>query len=217
MPSLEAILAVTLAGLALSATPGPSMLYVLSRSVGQSRGAGLASAVGLCLGGLVLAVATAFGLAQVFERSDWLITALRYAGSAYLVWLGIDMIRGAKEAAKVTYEVEAVERRSLSSIVWQGVIVEMLNPKTVLFFSLFLPPFIAVSDGAIVGAQLQLQLLVLGILVPLTAIPMDLVVAFTGGSMARFLNRRRDMRSWMSWVAGAVLIAIAANLHLSFF
>jgi len=88
MPPIETILAVTLAGFALSATPGPSMLYVLSRSMGQSRYAGLASALGLSLGGVLLAVATALGLAAIFERYEWIVVTLRYAGSAYLIWLG---------------------------------------------------------------------------------------------------------------------------------
>ena len=85
MPSLDAMIAVALAGLALSVTPGPSMLYVLSRTVGQSRAAGLASALGLCLGGVLLAVATALGLAAVFETSGWMVAVLRYVGSAYLM------------------------------------------------------------------------------------------------------------------------------------
>ncbi|MEM0930776.1 MAG: LysE family translocator [Pseudomonadota bacterium] len=216
MPSWEVMAAVALAGLALSVTPGPSMLYVLSRSVGQSRGAGIASAVGLCLGGVVLAIATAFGLAQVFQRSDWLVTGLRYAGSIYLIWLGLDMIRGAKATAEMTYKAEKVQQSSVMSIMWQGVLVELLNPKTILFFALFLPPFISVSDINAGAGQIQLQLLILGILVPLTAIPMDLIVAYTGGSMAGFLNRRRNMRRWMAWGGGAILILIAVNLHLSF-
>lgn len=214
MPSLEAMIAVALAGLALSATPGPSMLYVLSRTVGQSRAAGLASAFGLCVGGVVLAVATALGLARLFEQSDWLVTALRYVGSAYLIWLGVDMIRGAKAAAQVTFDVENVRQKPLSSIVWQGVIVEVLNPKTVLFFALFLPPFI--SAGSVGGADpnVTLQLLVLGALVPLTAIPSDLVVAYMGGTMTRVINRERAMRERLAWAGGLILIAIAINLHL---
>ena len=80
MPPIETILAVTLAGFALSATPGPSMLYVLSRSMGQNRYAGLASALRLSLGGILLAVATALGLAAIFERYEWIVITLRYAG-----------------------------------------------------------------------------------------------------------------------------------------
>lgn len=214
MPSLDAMIAVALAGLALSATPGPSMLYVLSRTVGQSRMAGLASALGLCLGGIVLAVATALGLATVFQTSDWLVTALRYVGSIYLVWLGIDMIRGAKAEAQVTFNVEKVRQKPLGAIIWQGVIVEVLNPKTVLFFALFLPPFINAGDIQSANASVQIQLLVLGILVPLTAIPSDLVVAYMGGTMTKVINRERAMRERMAWLGGIILIAIALNLHL---
>lgn len=89
-----------------------------------------------------LAVASALGLAAVFQQSDWLVTALRYIGSAYLVWLGLDMIRSAKANARETLSVDDVQEKSLASIIWQGVLVEVLNPKTVLFFALFLPPFI---------------------------------------------------------------------------
>ncbi|WP_166418147.1 LysE family translocator [Cochlodiniinecator piscidefendens] len=214
MPSLDAIVAVALAGLALSVTPGPSMLYVLSRTVGQSRAAGLASALGLCLGGIILAVATALGLATVFEKTDWLVVALRYTGSAYLAWLGIDMILKARSEAQRVLNVEKVRQKPLFSIIWQGVLVEVLNPKTVLFFALFLPPFIGAGDVQTTGANVTKQLLVLGVLVPLTAIPSDLVVAYMGGSMTKLINREHAMRERMSWVGGLILIAIALNLHL---
>jgi threonine/homoserine/homoserine lactone efflux protein len=214
MPPLDAMIAVALAGLALSATPGPSMLYVLSRSVGQSRAAGLASAFGLCLGGVLLAVATALGLATIFAKFDWLVVALRYAGSAYLLWLGVDIIREARAKALVTFEVKKVQPKQLSSIVWQGVIVELLNPKTVLFFALFLPPFITAGSGQTVQANVQMELLILGVLVPLTAIPSDLMVAYMGGTMTRVINSERVMRERLAWAGGLILIAIALNLHL---
>lgn len=216
MPNVEAMIAVVLAGLALSVTPGPSMLYVLSRTVGQSRAAGLASALGLCLGGIILALATALGLAAVFENSSWMVSALRYVGSAYLIWLGIDMIRGAKSEAQKTLDVEKVRHKPLFSIIWQGVIVEVLNPKTVLFFALFLPPFINAGDLQVADVSVTMQLLVLGALVPLTAIPSDLVVAYMGGTMSKLINRKRAMRERMAWAGGLILIAIAINLHLQF-
>lgn len=216
MPTLDAMIAVALAGLALSATPGPSMLYVLSRTVGQSRAAGLASALGLCLGGIILAIASALGLAAVFQQADWLVTSLRYVGSAYLVWLGYGMIRSARADAQVTLNVEEVRKKSLGSIIWQGVVVEVLNPKTVLFFALFLPPFISAGNPQGAMQDVTLQLLVLGALVPLTAIPSDLVVAYMGGTMTRVINRQRAMREGMAWVSGLILIGIALNLHLQF-
>lgn len=212
MPPFESILAVALAGLALSATPGPSMLYVLSRTVGQSRSAGFASALGLCLGGVLLAMATAWGLGAVFMTFDGLVLALKYLGAAYLVWLGIGMIREARDNADRDLAASAVARRPLTHVMWQGVLVELLNPKTVLFFALFLPPFVALDQGTSGNGDVTLQLLLLGILVPLTAIPADLVVAWLGGTMARTLNESRKVREAMAWAGGMVLIGIAASL-----
>ena len=213
MPLLNSIISVALAGLALSATPGPSMLYVLSRSMGQSRAAGLASAVGLCLGGMLLAIATAMGLATIFANFSWLVTALRYAGSAYLIWLGVSMIRSASADAQANLEVGKVSRQPLHAIIWQGVLVELLNPKTVLFFALFLPPFVSAGGRAVEGS-VQMQLLLLGVLVPLTAIPADLFVASMGGTMAKTINRKKALREKLAWVGGLVLIGIALNLLL---
>lgn len=212
MPSLDAIIAVTLAGFALSLTPGPSMLYVLSRSVGQSRAAGLASALGLGVGGVLLAIATALGLAVLFERVDWLVTVLRYAGSGYLVWLGLEMIRTAQDDAQRVLEASNVAREPFLGVFWQGVLIELLNPKTVLFFALFLPPF-AVA-GTDQGIGMQLQLLVLGALVPLTALPSDLVVAFFGGTFAKLVNHQQTARRYLGAACGVTLIAIGICLHL---
>ena len=189
------------------------MLYVLSRTVGQSRAAGLASALGLCLGGMALAIATALGLATIFERFEWVEVTLRYIGSAYLVWLGVDMIRSAREQAKLNLTSFEVQRRPLSSIIWQGIVVELMNPKTVLFFALFLPPFVS-SGGETADSNLQLQLLTLGVLVPLTAIPSDLVVAFMGGTLTKVLNEGNGTRVALAWSGGLILIGIALNLHL---
>lgn len=216
MPPLDSILAVLLAGFFLSATPGPSMLYVLSHSVGQSRGAGLASAFGLALGGVVLAVATAMGLAQLFEQFPAIIVVLRYLGSVYLAWLGASMIWTARKAAAMQLTVDQVRQKPITTIVWQGVIVELLNPKTVLFFALFLPPFINAGQDVTGAADVQTQLLILGILVPLTAIPSDIVIAFLGGTLNQSINERQTLRKGMAWVGGLTLITIALNLHFGF-
>lgn len=214
MPPLESLLAVLLAGLALSATPGPSMLYVLSRSIGQGRAAGLASALGLCVGGVLLAIATALGLASLFERFDWISVTLRYVGSGYLIWLGIGVIRSTQQSLQIPLEVGSVDRLPLLAIFWQGVLIEILNPKTVLFFALFLPPFVDATSLQTVGASLQMQLLLLGMAVPLTAIPSDLFVAYLGGSLVQTASNKRVLRKGLAWIGGLVLIAIAVNLHL---
>lgn len=194
MPSIGFMLVATLDGLALSATPGPSMLHVLSRTVGQIRSAGFDSTVGLCLGGVLLAVATAWGLGTIFMALEGLVTALRYCGAAYLTWLGLSMMRDARVNAGQELAASTVARQSLARIMWQGVLVELLNPNTVLFFALFLPPFVASDPGA---GNLPIQLLV-----PLAAISADLVVAWLGGTMARALDESRKVRDLMGWRPG---------------
>lgn len=214
MPPIENILAVLVAGFLLSATPGPSMLYVLSHSVGQNRSAGYASAFGLALGGMALAIATALGLARLFEQFPAIVVALRYVGSAYLIWLGAEMIWRARAASRARLEVETLAAKPISAIVWQGVIVELLNPKTVLFFALFLPPFVEAAQDS-TPTDVRNQLLVLGALVPLTAIPSDIVVAYMGGTLTSRLNQQQKLREAMAWAGGLILILIAINLHLS--
>ncbi|MEM7544849.1 MAG: LysE family translocator [Pseudomonadota bacterium] len=207
MPSPETILIVAMAGLALSATPGPSMLYVLSRSVGQSRAAGLASAIGLGLGGIILAVVAAMGLAAVFQRSTTAYTVLTVAGAAYLIYLGVTMIVEQRNAHRDDFNVSAVEQRSLLQIIWQGVLVEILNPKTVIFFMAFIPPFVEMERG-----DVTLQLLILGILVPLTAMPSDIFVAFVGGSVAGAVKRNGAIRVALGVLGGVFLIGIGISL-----
>lgn len=213
MPTIDTIVAVALAGLALSATPGPSMLYVLSHTVGQSRAAGFASAVGLCIGGILLAIATALGLATLFAMFDWLVVTLRYLGSAYLIWLGIGMIRDARMQAKADLTPAEIRRKPLAKIVWQGVLVEVLNPKTVLFFALFLPPFVTLDHGQVSDATIAGQLLLLGALVPLTAVPSDIAVAMVGGALTKTFNANTKAREVLAWLGGLVLIGIAVSLH----
>jgi threonine/homoserine/homoserine lactone efflux protein len=204
MPTIETIFAVTLAGLALSASPGPSMLYVLSRSIGQSRNAGFMSAAGLATGGLVLALATAMGLAALFTTSPVAYAIVQYGGAAYLFYLGVDMICSRDET---TSEVQEIRRTSLWRVFYQGVVVEVLNPKTILFFIAFIPQFVDAELGS-----LPAQMLVLGILVPLTAIPSDLIVASTGGTLATQITRNQLIHQALKWAAGLFLIALGGRV-----
>lgn len=207
MPSLENLILVTLAGLALSISPGPSMLYILSRSIGQSRAAGLASAVGLALGGVFLAVLTAVGLASIFKYSDTVYNLVRYIGAAYLIYLGLQMFSTSDNKNTEVKQIKKPE--PLRRIVFQGVIVECLNPKTILFFMAFLPQFVDVASGSVTT-----QLLVLGMLVPLTAVPSDVLVAWTGGSLAKKLSESKRMHNFLQWLGGIFLIGLGLRLLL---
>ena len=207
MPELETLLLVTLAGLTLSASPGPSMLYVFSRSL-QSRQVGLMSAVGLAVGGCVHVVAAALGMAMIFTYLPPLFTVIKLLGAGYLLYLGIDILMDRGNDGQ--FRPERLRSLSLKRTFWQGVAVEVLNPKTLLFFVAFLPQFVDSSRGTVTG-----QMLILGLLVPLTAIPSDLIVAFTGGSVARRLSERRKLRRFLDWLAGLFLIGLGFRILIN--
>lgn len=213
IPSVETLMAVTLAGLALSASPGPSMLYVLSRSVGHSRAAGLASAAGLAAGGILLAVGAAMGLAAAVTVSPALYAIIRTTGGLYLIYLGVNTlreIRGGQEESSAQARPVPTEQ-SLSRIFYQGVLVELLNPKTILFFLAFLPQFVDSTGGSI-----AVQMLILGALVPLTAVPSDLIVAMSGGTLAERLATRRGTSVALQVLSAAVLIGLGVRIFVDF-
>ena len=209
MPSVESILLVTLAGLALSASPGPSMLYVLSRSIGQSRAAGLASAAGLAVGGFVLVIAAALGLVAVFIYLPNVYIAVKVLGGLYLLYLAFQMIVDTKQDSPRANQLETVRRTDLRRIFLQGIVVEVLNPKTLLFFVAFLPQFIDATRGFV-----WLQMLILGTLVPLTAVPADLITAFTGGTIAKKLAENQLMKQLLNWLGAGFLAFLGLRIFV---
>ena len=184
------------------------MLYILSYSIGHSRNAGLASAAGLATGGLVLVVSAALGLATLFAVAPFVYMIVKILGAIYLIYLGIQMLLE-KESADNETRMAAVRKTPLSKIFLQGVLVEILNPKTVLFFVAFLPQFV---DGEL--GSVGVQMLILGLLVPLTAVPSDMLVAFTGGTIARNLARNRTASKLLNWLGGLFLIGLGVRLFI---
>ncbi len=201
------VLVVAASGFALSLSPGPSMFFVLSRSVGQGRSAGLASALGLAMGGVVLAIAASLGLATVLEERPGAMVAIEAVGGLYLLYLGITALIDANKPAEVVCEDVAPE--GWLQIVRQGALVEIFNPKTALFIMAFVPQFIDESRGS-TGAQL----LFLSILVPLTALPSDIGVSFAGGTCADYLRRRPTAGVVLAWISGLLLLALGIRMLL---
>lgn len=207
MPSIDTLLIFTGVALAMNISPGPSNLYVMSRSIAQGPGAGVVSAVGLATGGLVHVVAAAFGLSVIFQASATAYALLQLAGAAYLVWLGIGFLRKRPPTALAP---EQVPHRSRLRIIRESALVEILNPKTALFFLALLPQFIDTAAGPIVP-----QVLLLGLIVTVTAIPCDLLVAFASGSLAKALQRRPVYGRIQDWLAGSVLVALGVWVAIS--
>ena len=138
-------MAFVLASLVLAVTPGPGVLYIVTRTLAQGRAAGLASVAGVALGNLGNALAASLGLAALFALSSLAFAVVKWAGAAYLVWLGVRALRQPPAAAAAA--APAFEPPRLARIVRDGFVVALLNPKTALFFAAFLPQFLARRFG----------------------------------------------------------------------
>ncbi|MEO3798662.1 LysE family translocator [Nonomuraea sp. B1E8] len=182
------------ASLALILIPGPNHLYITARGLAQGRAAGLASALGVEIGTLVHIVAAAAGLSYVISQSATLFAIVKWAGVAYLVYLGIRAFMG-KDA-----ETGTPLRQPLRKVFLEGVLVNVLNPKVALFFLAFLPQF--VDPGA--GSP-TVQVVVLGLTALLLGLVSDVVYAFAAGALGRRLRRRaRALR----YVSGVVYLGL---------
>lgn len=206
MPTLETWLLFVPAALLLGIAPGPGVLYVLSRSLAQGRGAGLASAAGLAGGGLLHVAAAALGLSAIFAASPTLYQIVKLAGAAYLIYLGISEWRQAGTAQAAP---RAARQASLGRIALQGVLVEALNPKTALFFLALLPQFVAPAQGAVAS-----QMLLLGGFVTLVTLSVDLAVAFGSGSIAALIARRPLVQRIQARLSGSILCALGLRVAL---
>lgn len=193
-----------MASLALIATPGQDMLYVVSRSLAQGRLAGVCSAVGVCLGILVHTAIAALGLGAILAASEGLFLALKLAGAAYLLYLGITMILARADASAV---VAAASRDRLTTLVWQGILSNVTNVKVVVFFLAFLPQFV---DAASPHAARDLAFL--GVLYALLALPVKAAVGFAAGSLSERVLRRPAALAWLRRLGGAVLVVLGARL-----
>lgn len=152
LPSPSSLLLFVSAAVVLLVIPGPAVFYVTSRSIGQGRSAGLVSALGIGVGTLVHAAAAAVGLSALLMSSAIAFGVVKYLGAAYLIYLGIQRLRR-EESLEPSQD---APRAKLSRVFGQGIIVNILNPKTALFFFAFLPQFVDASRG-----NVALQILVL--------------------------------------------------------
>jgi threonine/homoserine/homoserine lactone efflux protein len=207
MPTAETLLIFTLAALAMNISPGPSNLYVMSRSLAQGTSAGLVAAAGLATGSLFHVTVTSLGLAAVLQYSPLAFLIMKLAGAGYLIFLGAKMLLA--KSTSLTPD-SLLPKKPLARVFRESCVVEVLNPKTALFFLAFLPQFADPKVG-----PLAPQLLLLGCIVTLTAIPCDAVVAILSGKAAALLRRRPIFQKLQNWISGSVLIGLGATIALS--
>ena len=206
MPDSQTIWLFCLAATALIVIPGPAVLYIVAQSVGQGRRAGLVSASGVATGGLVHVIGAAVGLSGLLLSSAGLFTAVKFAGAAYLIYLGGRRLLGLEASALAT----PTETRSRGRLYRDGAVVNILNPKTALFFYAFLPQFLDPDKGSV-----ALQAMVLGVLFVVIALLSDSMWALASGSAADWLKGRPVMIRVERWVTGTVLVGLGAAAALS--
>ena len=192
------------ASLALIATPGQDMLYVITRSLAQGRFAGVCSAVGVCIGILVHTALAALGLGAILQASEALFLVLKFVGAGYLIYLGVRLLfaRTGLDLAS-----GSLPRLAPLALVWQGVLSNVTNPKIVLFFFAFLPQFV---DPA--SAHPTRDLVFLGVLYAVLALPVKIGVGLAAGSLSERVLRTPSALTWINRASGFVLVALGLRL-----
>jgi threonine/homoserine/homoserine lactone efflux protein len=206
VPDTQTIWLFCLAATALIVIPGPAVLYIVAQSVGQGRKAGLVSASGVASGGLVHVLGASLGLSGLLLSSATLFSAVKLAGAAYLIYLGGRRLLGLEASALAAPQAT----RSRRQLYRDGAVVNILNPKTALFFYAFLPQFLDPDRGSVV-----LQALVLGVLFVAIALVSDSMWALASGSAADWLKAKPVMVRVERWVTGTVLVGLGAVAALS--
>lgn len=194
------------AALALLLIPGPAVLYITARSASQGRMAGLVSVLAIETANFTQAVAAALGLSAILLSPALAFDVVKYLGAAYLICLGI---RRLFSPVEVTAN-ESVQRESLWRIYWQGFAVNILNPKTALFFFAFLPQFVSPERGNVTAQTLLLGAIFVGL-----AIITDSLYALLASSLAGKLKSNKDFQKGQQYFAGLVYIGLGITPALT--
>jgi threonine/homoserine/homoserine lactone efflux protein len=210
MPSLDSYLLFVAASVLLVLTPGPNLLYLISRTLCQGRGAGLISLAGTTTGFVVHILAAALGLSAVFLAVPLAYEALRWAGAAYLLWLAWDALRPLPgNATGSVFAPGKLPDASRSKLFRMGLLTSILNPKVALFYLALFPQFVQPERGSVLS-----QSLFLGATQIVIAVVGDMLFVLSAAAIARWLGQRPAWAKAQRWVLGCVFAGIAAKLVL---
>jgi threonine/homoserine/homoserine lactone efflux protein len=206
MASTETLLAFLVAMAIFAYMPGPAILYTAAQTLARGRRAGLMAALGLHIGGYFHVFAAMLGLSAILAYVPTLYAAIKIAGALYLVWLGIAMIRQPDAGGPAPVP----RARSARKAFIESVVVEVLNPKTALFFLAFLPQF---ADPA-AAWPVWLQLLILGTATLIAFASADIVTVFAASIVAARARQGGPVRRLLKWLGGTILIGLGCRLAL---
>lgn len=184
-------------------TPGPDMIYVITRGISQGKKAGVISAIGVTLGILVHTVFAAFGLAIILRTSALAFLAVKFAGAAYLIYLGVKAIKNKSDLKFINGK----SKTGIRTIFIQGILSNVLNPKIALFFLAFLPQFVNPEHGS---ASIQMALL--GLTFALFGIVFLVLLGYFSGRIGSWLSNHQKCTQKIRWFTGSILIALGFRL-----
>ena len=206
MPLLTTLFLLVALTILVCIVPGPDMLYIISRSTGQGRSAGVVSCLGIATGGLLQTTAVTLGISGFFLVVPIAYDIIKYVGAAYLVYLGIRFILNQEEMQTSSYDRKADFRKAF----FQGSLTTLLNPKVALFYVAFLPQFVDPTRG-----HVALQLLILGLLFNITSLAVDTSVALLASLLGTWLKRRSRAEKLIHWLTGSLLVGLGVRLAFS--
>ncbi|MBO0127457.1 MULTISPECIES: LysE family translocator [Rhizobium/Agrobacterium group] len=209
VPSLPTLVAFTIAILLLAVTPGPDMTLWISRSLREGRAAGFMTLVGTNIGITVHTMLVAFGVAALIVASPTAFMILKTGGAAYLVWLAIQAVRKGSDFVMVKTAGEKPQS-SLRSALLNGIWVNLLNPKVIIFFMTFLPQFVSASDPHVTG-----KLIFLGIWSIIVALPIGIGIVVAADVLSAWLQRNRKVLRGLDYTIAGVFSLFAIKIFFT--
>jgi len=207
IPSAGSIGLFVVAALVLLVVPGPSVLYIVARSMAQGRTAGFVSDLGIHSATLVHVAAASFGLSALLASSAIAFSIVKYAGAAYLIWIGLRKIFSREDNPDIDV---ALRPRSHARLFREGFVVNLLNPKTALFFLAFLPQFVEVGRG-----HIAMQIAFLGLVFTGLGLISDGCYAFAAGTLGDRLRRSTAYLRFERYISGVLFIRLGVSAALA--
>lgn len=206
VPSLPTLIAFTVAILLLAVTPGPDMTLWISRSLREGRAAGFMTLLGTNIGITVHTMLVAFGVAALIVASPTAFLILKTGGAAYLVWLAIQAVRKGSDFVVVKSSTEKPQATLISALL-NGIWVNLLNPKIIIFFMTFLPQFVSASDPHVTG-----KLIFLGIWSIIAALPIGIGIVVAADGLSAWLQRNRKVLRGLDYTIAGVFSIFAFKI-----
>ncbi|MCD9007491.1 LysE family translocator [Luteimonas sp. XNQY3] len=204
MPEFSSLLAFALIALGMVLTPGPNMVYLISRSICQGRVAGLISLGGVALGFVFYMICAAFGITALVLAVPYAYDAIRFAGALYLLWLAWQAVR---PGGRSPFQLKDLPKDGPLKLFLMGFLTNLLNPKIAVMYLSLLPQFIDPANGSVLA-----QSLVLGTTQIIISVFVNAMIAVSAGSIAVFLVRRPSFAAVQRWIMGTVLAALAVKM-----